>query len=43
MDILDRIPEPNEFLSFGPFNITVIMEDEQKIEKIKIRIKDDKA
>lgn len=43
MDILDRIPEPNEFLSFGPFNITVIMEDEQKIEKIKIRIKDDKS
>lgn len=42
MDILDRIPEPNEFLSYGPFNMTVIMEDEQKIEKIKVRIKDEK-
>ncbi len=40
MDILDRIPEPNEFLSYGIFNMTVIMEDEQKICKIKIRIKD---
>ena len=40
MDILDRIPEQNEFLSYGPFNLTVIMEDEQKIEKIKVRIKE---
>lgn len=38
MDILDRIPEPNEFLSYGIFNMTVIMEDEQKINKIKVRI-----
>ncbi|MGN0601130.1 MAG: hemolysin family protein [Oscillospiraceae bacterium] len=40
MDMLDRIPEQNEFLSYGPFNMTVIMEDEQKIEKIKVRIKE---
>ncbi len=40
MDILDRIPEQNEFLTYGPFNLTVIMEDEQKIEKIKVRIKE---
>ena len=39
MDILDRIPEQNEFISYGPFNLTVVMEDEQKIEKIKVRIK----
>lgn len=38
MDMLDRIPEQNEFVSYGPFNMTVIMEDEQKIEKIKVRI-----
>lgn len=40
MDMLDRIPEQNEFVSYGPFNMTVIMEDEQKIEKIKVRIKE---
>lgn len=40
MDMLDRIPEQNEFISYGPFNMTVIMEDEQKIQKIKIRLDD---
>ena len=38
MDILDRIPEQNEFVSYGQFNFTIVMEDEQKIEKIKVRI-----
>ncbi|MGN0624596.1 MAG: hemolysin family protein, partial [Oscillospiraceae bacterium] len=39
MDLLDRIPEQNEFISYGPFNMTVVMEDEQKIDSIKIRIR----
>lgn len=38
MDMLDRIPEQNEFVSYGPFNMTISMEDEQKIDKIKVRI-----
>lgn len=38
MDLLDRIPEQNEFISYGRFNMTVIMEDEQKIDSIKVRI-----
>ena len=40
MDLLDRIPEQNEFISYPPFNMTVIMEDEQKIDRIKIKIVD---
>lgn len=42
MDLLDRIPEQNEFISYGPFNMTVVMEDEQKIDSIKVRIRTDK-
>lgn len=40
MDMLDRIPEQNELISYGPFGMTVIMEDEQKIKKIKVRLND---
>ena len=40
MDIIDRVPEQNEFISYGIFNMTVIMEDEQKIDSIKVRIRD---
>lgn len=38
MDILGHVPEPNEFVSYPPFNMTVIMEDEQKIDRIKIKL-----
>ena len=40
MDLLERIPEQNEFVSFPPFNMTVVMEDEQKIGRIKVKITD---
>lgn len=43
MDLIDRIPEQNEFIAYGPFNMTVVMEDEQKIDSIKIRIKKDEG
>ena len=35
MDIIDRVPEQNEFISYGIFNMTVIMEDEQKNRQYK--------
>ena len=38
MDLLDRIPEQNEKVDFPPFHMTVQMEDEQKIGRIKIYI-----
>lgn len=38
MDLLDRIPEQNESVEFPPFKMTVKMEDEQKIDRIIIRI-----
>lgn len=38
MDLLDRIPEQGEKVSCPPFEMTVKMEDEQKIDRIKVRI-----
>ncbi len=38
MELLDRIPEPNEFIRSGPFSITVRMADEQKIDSLMIRV-----
>ena len=37
MDLLDRIPEQYETLEFPPFKMKIIMADEQKIDRIKIR------
>ena len=37
MDLLDRIPEQYETLEFPPFKMKIIMADEQKINRIKIR------
>ncbi len=39
MELIDRLPEQNEFITYGPFNLTVFMEDEQKIDYIKVRVK----
>ena len=36
MDLLDRIPKQNEKVEVPPFTMTVTMEDEQKIGRIKI-------
>ncbi len=38
MDILDRIPENEECILCPPFEITVKMEDEQKIDRLKIKL-----
>ena len=38
MDILDRIPEDGECILCPPFEITVKMEDEQKIERLNIKL-----
>ena len=38
MDILDRIPENDECILCPPFEITVKMEDEQKIDRIRIKL-----
>ena len=38
MDMLDRIPENGECILCPPFEMTVIMEDEQKIDRIKIKL-----
>ena len=38
MDMLDRIPENNECILCPPFEITVRMEDEQKIDRILINL-----
>lgn len=39
MDLLDRIPEQNEMVEFPPFTMKVTMEDEQKIGRIRIRVR----
>ena len=38
MDMLDRIPENDECILCPPFEITVKMEDEQKIDRISIKL-----
>ena len=38
MDMLDRIPENGECILCPPFEITVKMEDEQKIDRISIKL-----
>ena len=38
MDMLDRIPEDGECILCPPFEITVKMEDEQKIDRISIKL-----
>ncbi len=38
MELLDRIPEQNEFVTAGIFNMTVVMEDEQHMQSVKIRL-----
>lgn len=38
MDLLERIPEQGENISYPPFEMTVKMYDDQKIDRIKIRI-----
>lgn len=39
MDLLDRIPYQDEKLEVPPFYMTVSMQDEQKIDRIKITVK----
>ncbi len=39
MELLERIPEQNEFVRSGPLDMTVQMEDEQKIGSLIIKIK----
>ncbi|WP_295213179.1 hemolysin family protein [Ruminococcus sp.] len=41
MDILDRIPEQNEVVSCPPFEMTIKMEDEQKIDRIRFKVDED--
>ena len=38
MDMLDRIPENDECILCPPFEITVKMEDEQRIERMVIKL-----
>lgn len=38
MQLLDRIPQQGEKVIFPPFDMTVKMQDEQKIQRIKIRL-----
>lgn len=38
MDLLGRIPQQNEHISCPPFDMVVLMEDEQKIARIKIKV-----
>ncbi|MBR2305301.1 MAG: HlyC/CorC family transporter [Ruminococcus sp.] len=40
MDLLDRLPEQNEQIYSPPFKMTVKMEDEQKIDRIRIEMID---
>lgn len=42
MDLLDRVPEQHEVIEYPPLIIKVTMEDEQKIERIKFIIKNQK-
>ena len=39
MELLERIPEQNEFVRSGRFDMTVQMEDEQKIGSLIIKVK----
>jgi CBS domain containing-hemolysin-like protein len=39
MELLERIPEPNEFIRSGCFDMTVNMADEQKIDSIIVKVK----
>lgn len=41
MDILDRLPEQNEIISCPPFEMTIRMEDGQKIDKIRFKMSED--
>lgn len=41
MDMLDRLPEQNEVISCPPFEMTVKMEDEQKIDRIRFKISEE--
>lgn len=43
MDLLNRIPENNEKLDYKDIHITVVMEDEQKIGRIKMLVDKEKA
>ena len=40
MDLLDRMPEDGEQIYSPPFKMTIKMEDEQKIDRIRIEIED---
>lgn len=42
MELLERIPEQNEFVKYGPFDITVAMADEQRIDSLTVRVRDNK-
>ena len=39
MELLGRIPEQNEFVRSGIFDMTVQMEDEQKIGSLIIKVR----
>lgn len=41
MDLIDKIPEQNEVVIFPPFEMTVLMEDDMKISRIKVKINKD--
>ena len=43
MDMLDRMPENGETILCPPFEITVFMEDEQKIRRITVKLKKQEA
>lgn len=43
MDIIDKVPQDNEFVTHGIFDMTVKMQDEQKIDSIIVRIKNSKG
>ena len=40
MDLLDGMPEDGEQIYSPPFKMTIKMEDEQKIDRIRIEIED---
>ncbi|MBR1764909.1 MAG: HlyC/CorC family transporter [Ruminococcus sp.] len=39
MELLERLPEPNEFIHSGRFDMTVRMADEQRIDSVIIKVK----